>query len=177
MRLLLLIVALYFFGFAYADSNPPSSSPFIAGQDKESHTGHTNKKTASEQIGTDKVPFVIKSIEGEKTADRLKQDRPYEDEHSANEGRLITWTVILGIATCCLVIVGVGQIYMFWRQLRLMREAIKDGTKVANAAKTQADALINSERARIFIGVFFNDDLIAATLPTKNTIEYQCCPK
>ena len=111
-----------------------------------------------QQKGTNLVPFGQNNIAAGKTSARPEQDHSSKSEHSENESKLATWTVVLGIATVILALIGIGQLYMFWSQLRLMRKAIGDGTIAANAAKDSAEiareALLKTERAFVFLDGF-----------------------
>ena len=134
-----------------AKSQEPSPAPTISSQQQDGHTTETNKNPADDPRGTDKQPFVIKSIEAEKTAERLNQERHERDEKSANERGLVIWTIVLALATVVLVLVAVGQLIMFWKQLGLMRMATEDAKTAADAAKANADAVMFAERAYIKI--------------------------
>jgi hypothetical protein len=56
-----------------------------------------------------------------------------------------------GFFTFGLMVVGIGQALLFFFQLRYMRIGMRDATVTANAAKTSADSLAASERARFHI--------------------------
>jgi hypothetical protein len=56
-----------------------------------------------------------------------------------------------GFFTFGLVVVGIAQALLFFFQLRYMRIGMRDATVTANAAKTSADSLAASERARFYI--------------------------
>jgi hypothetical protein len=63
-----------------------------------------------------------------------------------------------GFFALLLVIVGVGQLVLFWRQLRLIRESLVDAkqaadaaTQGAKAAETNAQALIDAESAKVYV--------------------------
>jgi hypothetical protein len=60
-----------------------------------------------------------------------------------------------GFFTLCLVLVGSGQIILFWVQLRLIRESLDDAKEVASASTRQAkvaeDSLAKLERPYLFI--------------------------
>lgn len=62
------------------------------------------------------------------------------------------------VVTSFLVIVGALQVMLFWRQLKFMSLGLADAKKAADAAKDAADAaklnaqaVINAERAHIFV--------------------------
>lgn len=63
-----------------------------------------------------------------------------------------------GFFTLCLVIVGGGQFILFWVQLGFIRESLRDTEKgvkaaqdAADAAKLNAQAVIDAERAHLFV--------------------------
>ncbi len=63
-----------------------------------------------------------------------------------------------GFFTLLLVIVGVGQLVLFWRQLRLIRESLVNAKQAADAAahgakaaETNAQALIDAESAKVYV--------------------------
>jgi hypothetical protein len=65
-----------------------------------------------------------------------------------------------GFFTLLLVVVGVFQLGLFYYQLRLIRESLEDArvaadaaTKSANAATLNAQAVINAERAHLFVSI------------------------
>ncbi|MFT0734907.1 hypothetical protein [Ralstonia wenshanensis] len=93
--------------------------------------------------GTDEQPIVVKSV---------KDEAKDTDDHN-----LAVWTKWLGIATFALVVVGGGQFFMFWRQLRLMAASAKDAALAARAAEKSADvaerSLSQLERPYVYGGV------------------------
>jgi hypothetical protein len=56
-----------------------------------------------------------------------------------------------GFFTFGLVLVGVGQAWLFFFQLRYMRIGMRDATVAANAAKDSSVGVVAAERARFFI--------------------------
>lgn len=132
-----------------AYSQPPFPTPSIDDQQQKSYPAKPNQNAATNSTGTDNNPFVIKSIEAEKTYERAEQDRPERDEKAANERSLVVWAIVLAIATIILALVAVGQVIMFWKQLGLMKEGAKDTVKLASAAQSSAEAAkINAENSK-----------------------------
>jgi len=123
-----------------AQSQEPTPTPSVASQQLKSQLAKTHKRAAANPSGTDRNPFVVKSIEAEKTPERTEQERSEQEESAANERRLTTWTIVLAVATCILVLIAGGQLRMFWIQLGLIRESLVDTKEVADAAKISADA-------------------------------------
>ena len=171
-----------------AHSQEPAPTPSINSQQKQPHIAKSNKKPATEPSGTDKKPFVVKSFEPENTPERTEQEKPEREKKSANERSLVFWTIVLAAATIALALIAGGQFWMFWRQLTLMREGANNAkvlTKAAQssaeAAKTQANALMNSERAYVKMshtppGVKIEEDhgLFEVTVEVKNHGGHTC---
>ncbi|TAL09789.1 MAG: hypothetical protein EPO03_02015, partial [Porticoccaceae bacterium] len=105
-----------------------------------STTGVVKSESDQTELGTERQPLVIKSIEAEKSDERLKQDKEEGKDAAEREERLASWTIVIAIATCLTVAVGTGQIFMFWRQLRIMAEDVTEAKSVTLAAKKSAEA-------------------------------------
>lgn len=118
----------------------PSPTPFVTGQQKQSHPAQPGARAADYPQGTDQNPFVVKRLDAEETTERSKQQADERHEKAANEWRLVEWTIVLAVATIVLAGVAGGQLYMFYRQLGMMREGIDDAKALASAAKDSADA-------------------------------------
>jgi hypothetical protein len=140
------IIATLLLGNGTIQSQPPATTPLKYSTDQKTHSAATNEKTAPNPTGTDKQPFVVKSLEAEKTPERSEQDRPEREEKSANERSLIVWTMVLGVATVVLAIIAGIQVGVFWVQLKLMRVAVSDGTLIA---KTAREEFLATHRPRI----------------------------
>ncbi len=148
MRLIFLVTALVLW-CDLAQSQEPPPTPTVNSQQQKGHPENTNQKTAPDPAGSNKNPFVIKSIEAEKTPEHTEQEHPERNEKAANEGNLILWTMVLAVATIILAVVAGIQVGMFWKQLGIMRIAIRDGETVANATALQANAVIRAQRAYV----------------------------
>ena len=107
-----------------SQSQEPIPRPTVDSQKEKSHAAKSNKKTTRNPTGTDKNPLVVKSLEGEKTRERVEQERPEKEEHSTNEGRLVFWNVVLGAATVLMAGIAGGQLVMFFLQLGYMRDEL-----------------------------------------------------
>lgn len=134
------IFLLFSISVAFAQSQPPSPTATINSAEQKKHPATTDEKPAYNPTGTDTNPIVIKSLEAEKTPERTEQERPEREEKSANERSLIAWTIVLAIATIVMAGVAGGQLYMFRRQLRLIRASLTDTKNAADAANKSADA-------------------------------------
>mgnify|MGYP001587674871 FL=1 len=100
----------------------------------------TAQKRTADQRGTESQPLVVKAQEGEKTPERVEQDRHENEEKADRESRLVLWTFALAVLTGVLALIAGGQLVMFWIQLKLMTRATKDAGIAAKAAKDTATA-------------------------------------
>ena len=132
-----------------AYSDPPSPTPSENSENQKNHPAAAEEKPAYNPTGTDKQPFVVKSLEAEKTPERTEQERPEREEKAANERSLIIWTIVLASATIVLALLAGGQIWMFWVQLGLIRKSLIDTKGAADAALETAKSLKLSERAYV----------------------------
>lgn len=138
MRVLLLLTALMFVGGGLAQSQIPSPAPSKDSKVQERHPSASNENLTNNPTGTDKKPFVIKSFEAEKTAERTEQDRPEREEKAANERRLVFWTIVLSISTIVLAGIAGGQLWAFSLQARRLRETVEATKSLARDAKESA---------------------------------------
>lgn len=88
---------------------------------------------------------------------------------SKNENHEAEWwtakgTIALAVITLLLAGIAIGQLVMFWKQLKLMKQGTKDATILANASKISAEAakvhastLMLSERAYVQLSHVSND--------------------
>ena len=149
MRWLLLSLT---FALAIAHAQEPAKADKV--QDNQSQTSAADKKAKADKQGGEKKPSVAKSDQAESTSGRREQERAESEATTANADRLVSWTIMLAAATALLALIAGGQLGMFWRQLRFMREDSQDARSLAVAArfmsqasKAQADALVISQRA------------------------------
>ena len=103
--------------------------------------------TAQDQRGTDQQPLSVKIVPSEKT----EADRNDEQKHRDNEARLSESIDQLARFAFRLFLVAVAQLGLFVAALWFIRESFRGAKKASEAAKLSAEALINAERARIFI--------------------------
>jgi hypothetical protein len=134
LRKLLMIVALCAASHVNAESQKPVPTPVVPASENKTKEIESAQQTAPAQQGTIENPFVIKSHEAEKTPDRRRQGREESKDKDENDARLVYWTWVLAVATIVLSVIAASQLVMFWKQLGLMRTAVNDGTKAANAA-------------------------------------------
>lgn len=120
-------------------SNPPSPAPPKNSENQKTHPAAADEKPAYNPAGTDKQPFVVKSLEAEKTPERTEQERPEREEKAANERSLIIWTIVLACSTIALALIAGGQLWMFKRQLGLMHKSMKTAEDATEAARRSAE--------------------------------------
>ena len=104
---------------------------------------------AQDQRGTDQQPLSVKIVPSEKT----EADRDDEQRHRDNETRLSQSADQLARFIYALFLVAMAQLGLFGVQLWFVRASFRDAKKAAEAAKLNADAVIHSERARIFVNI------------------------
>lgn len=86
--------------------------------------------------------------------ERLKNERKLVEDTSElaiQTNRLASFTLWLVFVTICLAAIAMGQLFMFWRQLGLMKDEASNAKSVAEASLAQANSLISSTRAHIFV--------------------------
>ena len=107
------------------------------------------QQDATDNRGTEKSPLVVKTLSPEKSTERIQEERTREHEKANREERLVFWTLALAILTGVLASVAGAQLWMFFRQLRLMKDGADDAKLLAKAAKKSADAVMLAERAYV----------------------------
>ena len=146
-----------------AQSQPSVASVTIDAHKKQREPASADKTSAHDQRGARGQPLFVQISDAEKPLERFEQERSDKAGHAANEGRLVFWTVILSVATWLLALIAGGQLWMFRRQLRLMKVGADDAKTLANAAIESAKAAENNtrttqvlERAYVYGGPGFN---------------------
>jgi hypothetical protein len=104
---------------------------------------------AQDQRGTDQQPLAVKIVPAEKT----DAERDDEQRHRDNEAKLSASAEQLARFAYGLFLVGIAQLLLFAVQLWFIRASFRDAKKAAEAAKLNADALIDAERGRIFVNI------------------------
>jgi hypothetical protein len=105
--------------------------------------------TAQDQRGTDQQPLSVKIVPSEKT----EADREGEQKHRDSETRLSQAVDQLARFTYDLLLVAIAQLVLFGALLWFVRLSFRDAKKAADAAKLNAEALMDAERARIFVAM------------------------
>ncbi|WP_156404591.1 hypothetical protein [Curvibacter sp. PAE-UM] len=145
--LFILLLAGYSCAFsASADSKPRADSHAQQTAPKE-----MGAKAAVSLLGTDKNPFIVKRIDDVESPEKIAQQEQDRLEKASNERAIVTWTIVMAIASLLLAIVASVQLGMFLTQLRLMKAGAEDTKNAAFAAKAQSDALMAAERAYVKI--------------------------
>lgn len=88
----------------------------------------------------------------EKT-DASPESTDKEKEAATREDALVLWTMYLCFATGALAIFSLGQVFLFWVQLRFIRDGLADTKEAADAAKDGTDiartSMISNNRAYV----------------------------
>jgi hypothetical protein len=106
----------------------------------------TAEPAASEQRGTDPMPFTVKILpapDAGQLAEKTERDRnekaeidrklAFETQRIADYTTRLTWFTLL------MFFPAMGQIVLFWVQLRYIRQGMRDTKNTAIAAKASAD--------------------------------------
>jgi hypothetical protein len=122
----------------------------------------------TDQRGTDQMPLSVKVLPSPKSAEEMakeereRQEKSEADKRLADETErladeaenLTTATRWLAGLVLLLFVAALGQIALFWLQLRLMRQAVENAAKAAGTAQTNADSaektLITTQRAFVY---------------------------
>lgn len=145
--------ALVLVGSVLAASEPPSTTSKMAGHKKQPQPAQPDSKPTDDDRGTEKKPIFVKSLESEEATRERERLKKEGEEKARNDAELVHETRDLAVATNWLagftlfiVFVTGGQLYMFLRQLRIMRDGAKDAKTTADAAKANADSALLSLR-------------------------------
>ncbi|SDY96232.1 hypothetical protein [Nitrosomonas sp. Nm33] len=135
IRIIALYFALMLSSELFAATNPlTQADPINSHAIQQDNTSLLSQPIYQDECGTDEQPLVVKSVEAEKTESRLEQDRKENMEALENEKKLGFWTLIIAVATSVTVLVGIGQLFMFRRQLLLMTSSIQLARDEFNAS-------------------------------------------
>jgi hypothetical protein len=138
-------------GVAYAPSASQPLNP-DAGEHsapKQSESPTKQDKAIRDQRGTEAAPLIVKILNAPSStpqpdaAETQRLKKPSPDWESPE------WATVY--ATLILAAIGAGQLWMFLRQLRYMRDGMNDAKSAAEAAKESADSLIAGNRAFVFV--------------------------
>jgi hypothetical protein len=169
MRLRCLVIALALLSALASDSWGQSKQP--PAQSKQA-----TQPPVPDQRGTEQVPLAVKILpatDAKQRADkedRERQEKAKVDEKLAFETqRLADYTFRLALFTIFLFCVAVAQAGLFVWQLLLIQNSARDTKVAADAAKLNALAVINAERAHLYVIVKQHNvsDLISAAGGTR----------
>ena len=114
-------------------SSPQSSQP--------------SQPPAADQRGTDQSPLSVKVIPSQRSPEEVekeendRREKAEVDKKLTDEaGKIAVYSFWLGIFTFALFCAAIGQIGLFWIQLRYTRRSLDDAALAANAAQASAHA-------------------------------------
>jgi hypothetical protein len=145
---------------AWSDNPPPT--PSISVTHPKAQANHERGHANEDKRGTKEFPIVVEVLQSPGDENKAEQSRKDHEEEIAINRIISYFTGLSAFFTLVLAVAAYIQIWMFWRQLQAMKTSVEDGTKVAHAAiesasaaKSTADSVIHSERARIFVQIEF----------------------
>lgn len=121
-------------------SEPPIPSAREPSRPQEPQSNTGQRPTGEDQRGTDQVPLSVKVLPTPKSQTEIREKQSRADEHAANERGLTSATWVLAAITLFLVLVGGGQLALFYVQLQYIRESLNDAKIAAEAARDGAIA-------------------------------------
>jgi hypothetical protein len=141
----LLASATVAYGATPSSTNAPATTPADAAAENQN------------QRGPEQTPVFVKGnyISPQTLAEGPEQ-RTIEAIKSANEHTMTVATVWIAGLTGLMLLVAGGQLWMFFKQLKLTQDAVSAGAVAAYAAKASAEALPKIERAYLFVEVLLN---------------------
>lgn len=114
-------------------------------------TNHVAQTSQPRQLYTPELPLFA---EGSTTAQRAESKNYAEAIKTANDDLTIQIAAAAALCTFLLVATGVAQLFLFYRQLKLIGGSAEDAKNAAvaaqtsaNAAKAQAEAMVLAQRA------------------------------
>jgi hypothetical protein len=142
MRWFLLSLALI---VGVVHSQEPVPSPAKASEPPKAQAKSGKQRAKAEQRGSKNAPLFV---EGHVTTTKSKADAERDAEEgkdkSANDHLVMVFTGLTALFTFALSSIAGFQLWMFYRQLKLMREGADDAKNLAGAAKLNAE---NSKKA------------------------------
>ena len=139
MSKILLIVALSFCGYAFAESNPPSPTP-AKGSNQEQAKFSAKHEATKDLRGTYELPLVV-DVRPAPNADKIAEQKNEQESEKSTLDRLSAWsTVALAVITFFLALFTA---FLWWKT----RELVKDAKDAANR---QLRAYITFQKAQLF---------------------------
>jgi hypothetical protein len=162
MRFCCLVIVLAFLAANVSDSWGQSQSAPQRGQPKGNQAA---QPAAPDQRGTDQSPLSVKILPSPDAKQQAEKQERDGNEKAENDRkltfeteRIADYTRWLSAFTLALFCAAIAQIVIFVRQLRLIRDSLGPAEKAANAAADAADAaklnsqaVLDAERARIYV--------------------------
>lgn len=122
MRILLSLALILVFGSVLSQEPPKQKPATVKGQAK------------GEQRGSEKSPLSIKGeLVTKKDAAETKEDADERKEKREIDHALVKYTGLAVLVAAVALLVAAAQAGFFWRQLRLMREAVDDAYEIFRA--------------------------------------------
>lgn len=133
--------------FAFAQSQPPSPGGSKSSQPKQTSAATENHKGTDDKASSQ--PITITVVNSPEVNSAAKEHQ----SESSTDWWMRAFTGLIFLATAV-------QAYIYWHQKELMREALGETTKAADAAKASANAasrnidlMVSEKRARLKIGI------------------------
>ena len=138
------VLVLFVASLALAQSSAPESGtnqnlPAVRPPAISQPAPPQQQSTRDEQ-GTGKSPLKVRVISIPESKPESPEARRQRENHEANERGLTQYTLLLVIVTGLLFSAAAFQVGLFWSQLRLMRDGMKDTADTATAARIAAEA-------------------------------------
>ncbi len=130
----------------YAQSQEPAPAPLKASKEQQNKPTPKQAESKDHQYGTDNLPFVVKIVRTEPTAQKEKDNTRNSNNKSSSDW----WKIIFDAS----LVIFNGLLAAFtWGLFISTRKMWKSTEKAANAAKDAAEALPLVERAYIFVTI------------------------
>jgi hypothetical protein len=133
---------------------PPSGGANLKSSSAKQSARAATEIAAPDKRGTPEAPVSIKTLPSPDAAAKAAEAKQERDANATADQALVDWTSYLFWVTVILALVAAGQLGLFWWQLRLMRDSVKDAGLAAEAAQKSAEiaeqSLTRLERAFVF---------------------------
>jgi hypothetical protein len=119
---------------------PPTPSAGARDQPPKPETTQNKEESKEDQHGTDQVPLIVKVAPSPSAYPESAEQRQASEDKTAEDRWPLRFAGYMTLFTGLLVIVGAGQLIMFFKQLRLIRDGMNDAKIAAEAARDAAIA-------------------------------------
>lgn len=137
-RISVILVVLLVAGSTYSQSSV---------EDKNKQASKADKKTDSDQRGTEKSPLIIKVLTSEENEAQARQEDKYKTEHANNERWTMQATIGLVVVTAALVLVTTFLAIFTYRLWSTTKTMVEKSEKVSGSQLTEMQKSI-AEQAR-----------------------------